>query len=450
MRDRQSTETTDTDEESSAKTDSTTQTASSSAKVVGEFADSSGAGVRGTNTASGGTPIGVEGEVPSAPNDGYGLYTQHDAKVDGVAELAGLSGSVTGGTELSSLTGQNLDIDDGGQLTNTGPTYVTNSFTSSGESWNPVSGLSTQTPVEVTVDTNSVTGGRVAVDVDGSQTELLNRNDVLQRVVLPTNSVTVRGTTGWTFAEADDLSSNITGLTGIAFEDDGSRLFASVSDPGTIYQYDLSTPWDISASGNRSSLDVSSEENFPEAITFRSDGTRLYVYGSTEEVYSYKLGTAWDITSTLSLRSNTIGTGAAFAFKHDGSKLYITDNNDALVRSYKLSTSWDTSTATFKELFFALDSLEEFSGIAFNSDGTRLYLAGFQTFRVFIYSLSSAWDLSTASLELTYDVSDRTTNVRGVALRANDSEMYLPSGLDVVYSYNRGFSGTAAATLQME
>jgi len=51
-------------------------------KVLGEFETADGSGVLGRNTASSGTPVGVQGSVPNTV-DGYGLYTPDDARVDG-------------------------------------------------------------------------------------------------------------------------------------------------------------------------------------------------------------------------------------------------------------------------------------------------------------------------------------------------------------------------------
>jgi hypothetical protein len=63
--------------------------ADGSYKVLGKFADGSGAGVRGVNTATSGTPIGVEGVVDHA--EGYGLYTGDDAFVGGTLTSATVS-----------------------------------------------------------------------------------------------------------------------------------------------------------------------------------------------------------------------------------------------------------------------------------------------------------------------------------------------------------------------
>ncbi len=79
----------------------------SSVKVLGEFAAADGTGVLGRVTGSGQTD-GVRGEVTSA--SGYGLSTPDDAKIAGTAELAALGGDVTGGTTVTDLLGDGLEI----------------------------------------------------------------------------------------------------------------------------------------------------------------------------------------------------------------------------------------------------------------------------------------------------------------------------------------------------
>jgi len=108
-------------------------------KILGQFSNGSGVGVLGQNDAGSGTPVGVEGAVPNATDSGYGLKTDHDARVGGVAELDALGGSVTGGTELTNLTGDDLSIDGSGNLTWDG-TYEVQTFSAAGTDWNVLSG----------------------------------------------------------------------------------------------------------------------------------------------------------------------------------------------------------------------------------------------------------------------------------------------------------------------
>ena len=52
------------------------------------------------------------------------------------------------------------------------------------------------------------------------------------------------------------------------------------------------------------SFSVSAKENQPYDIDFKSDGTKLYVYGDQyDSVQEYDLSTAWNITSATWLQS---------------------------------------------------------------------------------------------------------------------------------------------------
>jgi len=53
----------------------------------------------------------------------------------------------------------------------------------------------------------------------------------------------------------------------------------------TIYQYTLSTPWDVStASYANKSFSVVSYEATSNAIWFKDDGTRFYVTGGSSDI----------------------------------------------------------------------------------------------------------------------------------------------------------------------
>ena len=61
----------------------------------------------------------------------------------------------------------------------------------------------------------------------------------------------------------------------------------------SVYQYSLSTAWDLStASYDYSSFSVSSQDATPLGIAFKSDdGTKMYMAGVTNSsVYQYSIG----------------------------------------------------------------------------------------------------------------------------------------------------------------
>lgn len=86
-------------------------------KVRGRIAAPNGSGVVGHNTATSGTPVGVEGAVDAA--GGYGLYTDDDAGVGGTLETSALeatdiavSDAITVDYTGSSQTDHGLEVID--------------------------------------------------------------------------------------------------------------------------------------------------------------------------------------------------------------------------------------------------------------------------------------------------------------------------------------------------
>jgi hypothetical protein len=159
-------------------------------KVIGEFSDSTGAGVLGYNKAGSGDAIGVQGVTDSSA--GYGLHTPDDAKVEGVTELSTLSGSLTSGSAISDLLGSGLTVDSGTLTATTGVgTYKTNTLTSAGTTWNALTGLASDTPDEVTVDTRNLNSGRVNIKVDVSVVHTQIDDDVDHRIFGASSSVSI-------------------------------------------------------------------------------------------------------------------------------------------------------------------------------------------------------------------------------------------------------------------
>jgi len=83
------------------------------------------------------------------------------------------------------------------------------------------------------------------------------------------------------------------------FSSDGTKAYVSDSFNKAVYQYTLSTAWDISSGSYASkSLSVSTEDSSPRGLTFSADGTAAYIVGGTNDtIFQYTLSTAWDVSS---------------------------------------------------------------------------------------------------------------------------------------------------------
>jgi len=230
------------------------------------------------------------------------------------------------------------------------------------------------------------------------------------------------------------------------FNPDGTKMYTIGNTTDSIYQYSLSTAFDLStASYDTVTLNVSGQDNTPFGFRFSPDGTKMYVAGYNNDiVYQYTLSSAWDL-STASYASISYGATettntASLLFNNDGTKMYLCERPSRVVYQYTLSTPYNVSTASYDSKSASLASEESTSleDIAFNNDGTKLLAVGVNSAKVFQYSLSTAFDISTASYDsVSYDVSSQDTAPNSLEFSNGGTKMYMMgSTTDVVYKYS--------------
>jgi len=137
---------------------------------------------------------------------------------------------------------------------------------------------------------------------------------------------------------------------------------------------------------------------------------------------------------SVSFDASGLGTFvSALFFKSDGTKMYLAEGIDDTVAQYSLSTAWNVSTASSDGVSLSVSSP---LGVAFSTNGTRLYTVNaFDTIRQ--YNLSTAWDLSSLSYSGTaFEPLEVSASIRGVAFKADDQKLYLLDSADVIYQYS--------------
>jgi DNA-binding beta-propeller fold protein YncE len=123
-------------------------------------------------------------------------------------------------------------------------------------------------------------------------------------------------------------------------------------------------------------------------LVFKPDGTKMYVIGQTNDrVYEYDLGIAWNLSSAVFLQFFSVAaqdlTPTGVTFKPDGTKMYVTGDTNDRVYEYDLGTAWDISTAVFLQFFSVSVMTNTPSDLTFKPDGTKMYVIGsFGTDRV--------------------------------------------------------------------
>ena len=222
--------------------------------------------------------------------------------------------------------------------------------------------------------------------------------------------------------------------TGLCFKSDGTRLYVIGSDLDSTIEFTLSTAWDVSTNNGAGGVFyVGGQELSSRAVHFKSDGTAFYILGSAQDtVYQYTCATAWDVsTGSYASKSFSVGTQEntpqTLFFKLDGTKFYVVGITNKTVYQYSCATAWDVSTASYDTKSFSVATQETApQGLCFKDDGTKFYIVGSTTDTVYQYSCATAWDVSTASYDTkSFSVSAQATDPQEIFFKSDGTKFYI-------------------------
>lgn len=182
------------------------------------------------------------------------------------------------------------------------------------------------------------------------------------------------------------------GARDLCFKDDGSKMYVLESVSDTIDEYNLSSAWDISTASYLQEFDITSQDITPHGLFIRQGGAKMYVSGNqNDNVYEYTLTTPWDITSSVYVQSYSVAARAAtpanLSFSPDGSIMFLVATNRGTIERYDLSTPWDISTASNVQFLSVGAQAQTPLGLYVVPQGNRLFVSGFGNNVIASYTL---------------------------------------------------------------
>ena len=129
------------------------------------------------------------------------------------------------------------------------------------------------------------------------------------------------------------------------------NYFAIDVNRDDVFEFSLSTPWDITTVGLTTVYEVS-EDTSISGLHIGAGGTIMYLTGYTnDDIFQYSISTAWDLTSTVALTTSKsinedgFGQSRRNLCSPDGTRMFVTDDSGEDLGQYELSTPFDVSTA---------------------------------------------------------------------------------------------------------
>jgi sugar lactone lactonase YvrE len=247
-------------------------------------------------------------------------------------------------------------------------------------------------------------------------------------------------------ASYDSVSFSVAGqetsATDLFFSPNGLKMYVTGSNSDNVNEYNLSTAWVVSSAVFATSFSVNAQDTSPQGLFFRADGTKMYVLGSTNDtVFQYTLSTPWSVATASydSISFSVAGqetTPTGIFFKPNGLTMYIVGSTGDAVYQYTLSTAWNVSTATFFQSFSVSGQESLPTGLSFTGDGSRMFVMGTTGDDVNVYNLTTPWDISTSAFVNVFSVSGQDTSPQGIYIKPDGTKMYiLGSTNDTVFQY---------------
>jgi len=192
------------------------------------------------------------------------------------------------------------------------------------------------------------------------------------------------------YVQAFVLTGGAANPDSLFFSNDGLRMYVAAS---LVYQYDLSSAWDVSTASYVQNYNPSAEETSLVGLFFKPDGTKMYISGTSgDDVNEYDLSIAWDISTSVYLQNFSVSAQdsapVGLSFKPDGTKMYVLGGSGDDLNEYILSSAWNISTASYVQNF-PMPQDDSAVGIFFRPNGLNFYMVGFGNDTVYQYNITT-------------------------------------------------------------
>jgi len=230
---------------------------------------------------------------------------------------------------------------------------------------------------------------------------------------------------------------------------------------GVIEHYELSSPYNITSGtkiADRTLNFGGASFIYLTGIEFKPDGTRMYVCGLTAsgfKIAQYDLSTDWDISTATVTGAISMPSSSGIRMQDDGTHLYIIDTQDPdTIKKYELLTEWNITTLrplpSQQANIQSLTGETSIRGFAFKDDGTKLYVSGTDTKQMHVLELGANWDLNTFTLLGSRNILADSGDSIPMDAYANPSEtLFIVGGSSnrKLYRYSTDITAAATATV---
>ena len=195
------------------------------------------------------------------------------------------------------------------------------------------------------------------------------------------------------------------------------------------------------------SFSIASQELNPSSIAFNNDGTKLFMIGRVgNTIYQYSLPTPFVLTGmsydSVSFSVSSQDTSSrSIAFNNDGTKLFLLGDINDTIYQYSLPTPFVLTGMSYDSVSFSINSQDTSPySITFNDDGSKLFMVGWQNDKIYQYSLPTPFVLTGMSYDnISFSVSSQDTSPSSITFNNDGTKLFMIGVInDTIYQYSTG------------
>lgn len=188
------------------------------------------------------------------------------------------------------------------------------------------------------------------------------------------------------------------------------------------------------------------------SMFFKPDGNKVYFLGATNDrVNEFNLASSWYLPSANYVQNVSVSAQetapTALTFSNDGTYMYIAGTVRDNIYRYTLSTAWNVATASLSQTFQLSAYETSVGGITFDSTGANLYVLGSSSDRVHQFNLAVAYSLATASFKQSILINTQDTTSSDLYFRGDGYRFYLiGTTSDLIHEYDMSIAWNVQTT----